>query len=490
MKLETLLEDLEATSVGPGVEVTGLAYDSRRVRPGDLFFGLSGLRADGASFVRESLAAGAVAAVVGPGVDLPGAPLIRVEDPRRALAVAAAAFFGHPSRALKVVGVTGTNGKTTTTYMMEEIFRAAGIPAGLIGTTGYRLGDETRPAPFTTPEAPELHRLLREMVDRGLGAVAIELSSHALAQRRTYGLECDVCVFTNLSHEHLDYHGTLERYLDAKLILFDGRNHDRSSKRGTAVVNADDPNAARVLEAAKRGGMQALTFGRSAGADVAIGAIGIQPRGLAVTLVEAGRPIEIQLRLLGRFNAWNAGAAFASARAVGVRSEHAAAGLGALRGVPGRLERVDEGQPFEVVVDYAHTPDALAAALAAAREHARGKLLLVFGCGGDRDPSKRSPMGRVAAEGSDRAWITSDNPRSEDPAAIAAEVASGAPPGRLTTVLDRRTAIEQALAAARPGDTVLIAGKGHETTQTIGDRVLPFDDRAVARALLRGRAGA
>jgi UDP-N-acetylmuramoyl-L-alanyl-D-glutamate--2,6-diaminopimelate ligase len=443
VRLGKIFEEIGAVPVAAvaDVEVTGVQYDSRRVRPGDLFFGLRGLKQDGQAFVRASLEAGAVAVVVGPEVAIPGAPLARVEDPRRALAMAAAAFHGHPARELTLVGVTGTNGKTTTTYMMESIFRAAGRPAGVIGTTGYRLGDETRPAPFTTPEAPELQALFREMVTRGLRAAAIELSSHALVQRRCYGVECDVAVFTNLSREHLDYHGSLEHYLDAKLMLFDGRNRLHSTKEAAAVINADDAFTPRVSEAARRGQMRVMTFGASAGSTVTIGTIEPRPSGLSLELREGTREHRISLALLGRFSAWNAAGAFTAARALGIAPEVAVRGLEALRGVPGRLERIDEGQPFEVAVDYAHTPEALEVALKAMREHARGRLLLVFGCGGDRDRGKRPLMGRAAAEGSDLAWITNDNPRSEDPESIADEIAAGAPAGRLRRELDRRRAI-------------------------------------------------
>jgi UDP-N-acetylmuramoyl-L-alanyl-D-glutamate--2,6-diaminopimelate ligase len=320
-------------------------------------------------------------------------------------------------------------------------------------------------------------------------AVAIELSSHALAQRRCFGVDCDVVVFTNLSHDHLDYHQTLERYLDAKLMLFDGRNRGPAPTRPWAVVNRDDARAPQVMDAALAGGLERRTFGEGAGADVRIRDLRPHRRGLGFELVEAGPGIAIDLPLLGRYNAWNAAAAFAAARALGIPAETAAAGLAAADPVPGRLERIDEGQPFDVVVDYAHTPDALTHAIAATREHAAGRLLLVFGCGGDRDRAKRPVMGRVAAERSDRAWITNDNPRSEEPSRIAAEIAAGDPAGRLAIELDRRTAIAAAFAAARPGDAVLVAGKGHEGTQTIGDRVLPFDDRVVARELLRAGAG-
>ncbi|MBI5709597.1 MAG: UDP-N-acetylmuramoyl-L-alanyl-D-glutamate--2,6-diaminopimelate ligase [Candidatus Eisenbacteria bacterium] len=477
-----------ATAGAEGIEITGLCYDSRRARRGDLFFGLSGLRQDGQAYVRQALAAGAVAAVVGRDFHEPGLPLVQVEEPRRALARAAARFCGDPSRALTVVGVTGTNGKTTTTWMLEAVFRAAGRVPGVLGTTGVRVAGEARPSAFTTPEAPELQGLLREMRERGVEAVALELSSHALAQRRCYALECDVAVFTNLSHDHLDYHGTLEAYLDAKLMLFDGRNNPRPAKRTTAVVNLDDPAAERVCAAAAGAGQRVVGFGRSPDAAVRIAQVSPHAGGLDLSLEEGGERTPVRLALLGRFNAWNAAGAFAAARALGIEGTVAARGLAGTPGVPGRLERIAEGQPFEVVVDYAHTPDALQRALAAVREHARGRVLVVFGCGGDRDRAKRPVMGRAARAGADQVWVTSDNPRSEDPAAIAAEIVAGAG-GPVHLELERSRAIARALEAARPGDAVLIAGKGHETTQTIGDRVLPFDDREVARGLLRAHGG-
>ncbi len=482
------IDGVETTGVS-NPDITGLAYDSRRVRPGDLFFGLSGLHADGQLFVRDALAQGAVAAVVSRDLSLEG-PIIRVAEPRKAMALAAANFYGHPSRQLTVIGVTGTNGKTTTTYLVDEILRASGMTTGLVGTTGYRVGDEVLPAPFTTPEAPELQALLRTMVARGLGGLAIELSSHALVQRRCYGMECDVAIFTNLSHDHLDFHQTLERYLDAKLMLFDGRNGIAATKSTTAVVNLDDPHAGSVIDAARRGALAIVTFGERRGADVAIGSNVPQERGLTFTLHHGGRAYPVALPLLGRYNAWNAAAAFAAARALGIAAETAVAGLDHAPAVPGRLERIDEGQPFDVLVDYAHTPAALASALGAVREHSRGRILLVFGCGGDRDRAKRPIMGRVASERSDLAWVTNDNPRNERPEDIASEIVSGAAPGRLRIVLDRRSAIDEALGSAAGGDTVVLAGKGHETTQTLGTSVLPFDDREVARTLLRARSGA
>lgn len=495
MTLRALLAGTEGLAVhGPDdVEVAGLALDSRRVRPGDAFFALAGVHADGARFVADAIAAGARVVVGARGTRAEGATVVEAPEPRLALAAMACRFHGEPSRHLRLVAVTGTNGKTTTTCMLEAMFGAAGWSAGLVGTTGVRVAGESRPSAFTTPEAPELQALLAEMRDRGVQAVAMEASSHALAQRRTWGLACDAVVFTNLTQDHLDYHGTMDAYLDAKLMLFDGRNGG-GGKRATAVVNADDPHAAVVIAAARRGGLEVRTFGSDAGGappaldlDLALEEVLPNSGGLALRLRDewaGGGQLLLALPMLGRFNALNAAAALLVARALGVRDRDARSALATFAGVPGRLERVDGGRPFAVVVDYAHTPDALERALAACREHARGRVLCVFGCGGDRDRGKRPLMGAIAARLADRAWVTNDNPRTEDPAAIAAEITAGAPGSGLTTVLDRREAIAAALAAARAGDVLLVAGKGHETTQTIGARVLPFDDRAVARELL------
>jgi len=488
MRLGALLAAMEAARFAgeADLEVRGLASDSRRVERGDLFFALAGLHRDGRAFVREALASGAVAAVVEREDGLAGLPLVVVGDARRALALAADAFHGHPSRALRIAAVTGTNGKTTTTYLLESAFRAAGWKAGLLGTTGARVDGAPRPLDFTTPEAPELQALLAEMRDRGVAAAALEISSHALAQRRCFGLDVDAAVFTNLSHDHLDYHGSLEAYLDAKTMLFDGRNAPRAAKRATAVINADDRVAPAVEDAARRGGMTVTRFGAAPDARVRIARVETAADGLVVG-IEGAERVTIRTPLLGRYNAWNLAAAYAAARALGIPSDRAASGLAALAGVPGRLERVSEGRDVEVVVDYAHTPDALERALAALREHVRGRVLAVFGCGGDRDRAKRPVMGRVARAGADEVWVTTDNPRSEDPMAIAREILEGAggAGGPVHLELDRRAAIAAALAAARAGDAVIVAGKGHETTQIFGGRTVPFDDRAVARALLQ-----
>jgi UDP-N-acetylmuramoyl-L-alanyl-D-glutamate--2,6-diaminopimelate ligase len=475
------------------LDVRRLVLDSREVRPGDAFFALPGVKADGARFAASAIAAGA-AVVFGPrGLPAEGSTFVEVLEPRLALAQAAVTLHDHPSRALRVVGVTGTNGKTTTTWLLEAIAAAQGWSTGVIGTTGVRIGGTQRPSAFTTPEAPELQQLLADMRGLGVQCVAFEASSHALAQRRTWGTACDACVFTNLTQDHLDYHGTMDAYLDAKLMLFDGRNGGRE-KPCAAVIDADDPKADVVATAATRSGMRVAYFGSEAavaGRDGAsLAKVEPRPEGLALQLREwpAGETHAFLLPMLGRFNAWNAAGAFVAARAIGVSASSCLAGLLHAPGVPGRLERIAAGQTFGVAVDYAHTPDALERAIAACREHARGRVLVVFGCGGDRDRGKRPLMGAVAAAGADHAWVTNDNPRSEDPAAIAAEVVAGAPAGRLAVILDRREAIATAIGEARTGDLVLVAGKGHETTQTIGTQILPFDDRAVARELLAGGA--
>ncbi len=489
MKLAMVLAGVELVQsrADEALEVTRLEWDSRRVRHGDLFFGLPGVTRDGREFAAPAVAQGAAAAVVEYDPEAPPltvTPRVEVRDAREAMARAAGNLNGQPSHALRIAAVTGTNGKTTTTWLVESIARAAAMRPGVIGTTGYRLGDEVRSAPFTTPEAPDLQRLLREMLDRGIEAVAIEVSSHALHQRRSFGLECDVAVFTNLSHDHLDYHGTLERYLDAKLMLFDGRNRADRIKNTVAVVNLDDAAGASVVAAARHGGLAVVTYGSRNGVSLKIGSLAADPGGISFEIESVEGRRRIRLPLLGRYNAWNATAALGAARALGISDEHSVAGLAQAPAVPGRLEPVRVGQPFDVVVDYAHTPDALERSLAAAREHATGRVLLVFGCGGDRDRAKRPRMGAIAAERADVAWVTSDNPRSEDPARIVAEVRAGDRAGKLRVEIDRRAAIGAAIGGARPGDMVVIAGKGHETTQTIGEQVLPFDDREVARSLM------
>jgi UDP-N-acetylmuramoyl-L-alanyl-D-glutamate--2,6-diaminopimelate ligase len=461
MDLERVIAALAPTDVvgrGP-VQVRDLAYDARAVVPGTLFFCVPGSRADGHEFAGVAVERGAVALVVERPVDVP-VPQLVVASARAAMAVVADEFFGRPSEELDVAGVTGTNGKTTTAHLLHAILAAAGRRPGLLGTVEARVGGRPRMLERTTPEAIDLQRLFREMLDAGDRGCAMEASSHASELHRLDRVRFRVLVFTNLSQDHLDFHGTMERYFAAKRRLFDGV---------PAVVNVDDPWGRRLLD--ELGGA-ALTFGCSEDADVG-------PSALA----------EIELRLRGRFNVLNALGAAAAARVLGIDRNAVKAGIEAVEGVPGRFEEVAEGQPFTVLVDYAHTPDSLETVLREARGLAEGRVLCVFGCGGDRDREKRPLMGRVAGELADLAVVTSDNPRSEDPDAIIAEIVAGAA-GELVVEPDRRAAIEAAVEAARPGDVVVVAGKGHEQGQEAGGIVLPFDDREVAREALRKLAGA
>ena len=452
--------------------VRGLSLRSDDVVPGDLFFCVPGRRADGHDFAPAAADAGAAALAVERWVDV-ALPQVRVPAVRPAMGPMAAAFHGDPSRDLAIVGITGTNGKTTTTYLLESVFRAAGRMPGVIGTTGVRVDGRPVPFPRTTPEAPDLQRLLRAMVEDRVAAVAMEVSSHGLDQGRVDGTHFACAVFTNLSQDHLDYHPTMEAYFQAKALLFD------PARTAAAVVNADDAWGRRLADRVPR----TITYGLEADADLR--AIDVVVDGDGCRFAVAGRRVRTPLR--GRFNVWNCLAALAAARTVDIDDATAIAGIEAVTGVPGRVERVDVGQPFLVLVDYAHTPDGVANVLRAARPLADGRLIVVLGCGGDRDRAKRPLMGEAATSLADLAVVTSDNPRSEDPAAIIAEIEPGARAGGGAYVVepDRRAAIRAALGAAGPGDVVVIAGKGHETGQEFADRTVPFDDRDVAREELR-----
>jgi UDP-N-acetylmuramoyl-L-alanyl-D-glutamate--2,6-diaminopimelate ligase len=481
--------------------VTGVAYDSRRVEPGALFVAWTGRRADGAAFAADAAARGAVAVVAErprpSGVE---APWIEIPDAREALARLAAAFFGHPADQLQVVGITGTNGKTTTAYLLSAIFDRAGVPCGRLGTVSYRIGAEEREAPHTTPEAPDLQQLLREMVDRGCRACAMEVSSHALALRRVDGTRFGAAVFTNLTRDHLDFHHDMEAYFHAKRRLFEMLAPDAVS-----VLNADDPHGARLVPVVPR----PTTYGIDRPADVTPGPVSQSLDGLRFELRTPRGPLRVASSLVGRPNVYNILAAASTALALDVPSSAVERGLADVALVPGRFQLVSgQGDDVRVVVDYAHTDDALRNLLETARPLASGRLVTVFGCGGDRDRTKRPLMGAVAARLSDVVVVTSDNPRSEDPVAIIEEIKRGITPpsdrpaakngaaarGRALeclTVPDRAEAIERAIGRAQPGDLVLIAGKGHEKNQVIGDRVLPFDDVEAARAALaRRRSGA
>ncbi|HSC93257.1 MAG TPA: UDP-N-acetylmuramoyl-L-alanyl-D-glutamate--2,6-diaminopimelate ligase [Gaiellaceae bacterium] len=471
MDLERLIAALAPADVvlRTPVEVLDLAYDARDAAPGTLFFCVPGTTRDGHEFAADAVARGAVALVVERTLP-PPVPQLVVADARAAMAVAADAFFGRPTDELEVAGITGTSGKTTTAFLLHAILDAAGRSPGLVGTIETRIGSERRTLPRTTPEAIDLQRLFREMLEAGNRSAVIEASSHASELRRLDRVRLRALAFTNLSHEHLDFHRTMARYFEAKRRLF------LADPRPRAAVGVDDEWGRRL--AAELPG--ALTFGL--GEDAAL-----RPGGLELTREGArfrAGGIDLRTQLRGRFNVANVLAAVAIARLLEVGDEAIAAGVAAVRGVPGRLEPVDEGQPFAVLVDYAHKPEALANVLREARDLAGGRVLVVFGAGGDRDREKRPLMGRIAAELADVVVVTSDNPRSEEPQAIVEEILAGT--GRDVQVeLDRRAAIEAAVDQARAGDVVVIAGKGHEPGQEIAGEVLPFDDRAVAREALR-----
>ncbi len=449
-----------------GIVVDDLAYDSRRVGPGCLFLCVPGATADGHDHAAAAVAAGAVALVVERPLPL-DVPQAIVASVREAMGPIADRFYGEPSAALRILGVTGTNGKTTTAFLQHAILTAAGHATGLLGTIERRIGGRVEAAVRTTPEAIDLHRDLRAMVDAGDTACAMEVSSHALDQHRVGGVRLAAAAFTNLSRDHLDYHADMESYFQAKARLFDGRC--------PAAANADDAYGRR-LPADLRFGIDA------ADADVRAEDVRLEAGGTRFALRTPWGDADVATRLVGRFNVENALAAASTAGLAGVAVDTIAEGLGRLPGVPGRLEVV-AAAPFAVIVDYAHTPDALANVLAAVRALAEGRVIVVFGCGGDRDRGKRPEMARAASAAADRVIITSDNPRSEDPAAIIAETLAGAGANAIAEA-DRREAIRRAIADATPGDVVLIAGKGHEQGQDVGGVVRPFDDRAVAREAL------
>ena len=491
MKLRDLLRFAKPLMVDGNLdaEVTGVRGDSRRIRKGDLFVAARGGATDGHDFIAEAVAAGAVAVVCEKrGAVSHGAALIHVADSRRALAQLADAFHGRPSSQLKVIGITGTNGKTTTSLLAASILDAAGMPAGVIGTLAVRFGDREIPATNTTPPADDLQDALGRMVQAGMKAVAMEVSSHALHQGRVEGVEWDAAVFTNFTQDHLDYHRTMDSYFSAKRRLFEKLGG--SGKKASAVLNADDPRCAELRRALPEG-VPVFLYGSAAEATVR--AIGIETSlgGSRFTLHTSAGETEVRTRLFGTHNVENCLAAAAAGMALGADLGAVARGIAAVASVSGRLERVAENPA--VFVDYAHTEDALRRALQTLRPFTRGRLIIVFGCGGGRDHAKRPLMGRAAAELADFIFVTSDNPRFEEPGEIVEEIVKGfGNMGRFEKILDRRGAIGAALGMAREGDTVLLAGKGHETYQEARGVRNPFDDRAVVREFLAaaGKEGA
>jgi len=473
--LERLIAALSPTEVvrRAATEVGDLAYDTRAVHPGSLFFCVRGFRVDGHDLAPEAIENGAVALVVERPLPVP-VPQVVVPDVRAAMAVAADEFFGRPTEELAVAAATGTNGKTTTAFMLYAVLAAAGRRPGLLGTIETRVDGERRPATRTTAEAIDLQRLFREMLDAGDRSCAMEATSHGSALRRLDRVRFAVLVFTNLSQDHLDFHADMEEYFQAKRDLFVGPHPP------PAAVNVGDEYGRRLAAELRERGAPLLTFGFAEDAEIRPEVLDLSGE---LTEVVAGG-LRVRTRLRGRFNVENVLGVVAAGRLLGLPDDAVANGISSLAGVPGRFETIDEGQPFTVVVDYSHKPGALENVLRTARELTAGRVLCVFGCGGDRDRGKRPLMGRIAAELADVAIVTSDNPRSEAPEAIIDEIVAGMP-GEPEVEPDRRRAIERALELAEPGDTVVIAGKGHERGQEIAGRVLPFDDREVASETLR-----
>ncbi|MFZ0201921.1 MAG: UDP-N-acetylmuramoyl-L-alanyl-D-glutamate--2,6-diaminopimelate ligase [Candidatus Sulfotelmatobacter sp.] len=488
MTFQQLLDGAEVLAQNGDPGVSGVEYDSRRVKPGAVFVAMRGESSDGNRFIDQAIHAGAVAVVTDSPSEKPrgGVAWALVPHGRRALARVSANFYKKPAERIAVTGITGTNGKSTTAFLVESILIAAGRKSALIGTIEYHVAGKVLPAPHTTPEALELNRLFNEALGNGATEAVIEVSSHALAQERVFGVPFDVAVFTNLTRDHLDYHKTMEEYFAAKRVLFKGCGTDPPR---AVVANIDDEYGAKLAESSRKRSSVVLKYGWERG-DLYAEKVHITTRGTRFDLVTPQAKIPVFSSLIGRVNVYNILAAAGASYARGCKDDAIAAGIDKLARVPGRFERVDCGQPFTVVVDYAHTDDALRNLTALARElvsEAEGRVLTVFGCGGDRDRKKRPLMGEAAGRGSDFVVLTSDNPRSEDPLAIMNDAVVGLQKTcvKYGVEADRRKAIALAIGEARPGDIVLLAGKGHEKVQVTRDGAAPFDDLEVAREALR-----
>ncbi len=490
MTFQHLLDGAEVLSQSGNPEVTGVEYDSRRVRPGTLFLAMRGESSDGNRFIDQAIQAGAVAVVTDSSSEAPreGIAWAVVPHGRRALARISANFYKRPAERLAIIGITGTNGKSTTTFLIESILTAAGRKSALIGTIEYHVAGKVYPAPHTTPEALELNRIFSQAVGVGASDAVMEVSSHALAQERVFGIPFDVAVFTNLTRDHLDYHKTMDEYFSAKRVLFEGCGTDAPR---VAVTNLDDECGVKLASFSRKRSSIVLTYGWERG-DFHAENVDITPRGTRFDLVTPEEKIALFSPLIGPVNVYNILAATGACFARGCKARALTHGIEALSHVPGRFQRVDCGQPFTVVVDYAHTDDALRNLTALAREFvsragSKGRVLTVFGCGGDRDRAKRPLMGEAAGRGSDFVVLTSDNPRSEDPRAIINDAVVGLQKTgvKYTVEPDRRKAIAQSIAEARPEDIVLLAGKGHEKVQVTREGSMPFDDVEVAREALR-----
>jgi UDP-N-acetylmuramoyl-L-alanyl-D-glutamate--2,6-diaminopimelate ligase len=487
MKLDQLLSDIVPTEGADERDICGIVSDSRQVRSGSLFVAVPGYWKDGADYIEDAVRRGASAIVSEKRTSsvFVDVPVFRMDDTRLILALLAAKFYGHPARQLKMIGVTGTNGKTSVAYLVRDILRTAGLESGILSTVQYEIGTRTIPASRTTPEAPLLHELLAEMVAVDCQCAVMEVSSHGIVQKRTAGIEYDVTAFTNLSRDHLDYHETMDAYFEVKSRLF--ADLGKGEKQGTAVINADDEWGKKLLDR-KIATTDVIRFGESTTADVCAESIRLTSSGSKFRVKTPWGEGDVDMQLLGRFSVSNALAAIAVCGACGVDLDTMTAAIQTVTCVPGRLEEVPVDDDYQVFVDYAHTDAALEKVLMTVREYVDGRVILVFGCGGNRDHSKRAAMGLVASRLADISFVTSDNPRSEDPDTILAAIVEGfKSPRDYRVIADRGEAIAEALAFASKADAVVIAGKGHETFQEFEHRTAPFDDRQVVLDVLAGR---
>ncbi|SFS49944.1 UDP-N-acetylmuramoyl-L-alanyl-D-glutamate--2,6-diaminopimelate ligase [Marininema halotolerans] len=486
MKLEKLFNSLVLADVigNMNVEITGIQMDSREVKPGDLFIALKGFTVDGHQYIPQALEQGAVALVVEEDIKAP-VPVMKVPDSKRALAVISDVFFEHPTRELKLIGLTGTNGKTTTSHLIRRMLEDAGMATGLIGTMNMQIGEKTYPVKNTTPEVIELQRGFRQMKDAGCSHAVIEASSHALHMGRTRGCRFRTALFTNLTQDHLDYHETMENYRDAKALLFSQLENsymDQREDQALAILNVDEEASNHFAQVTPA---QVITYGIDQPADVMAEEIQYHAGGTRFRLTTFKGSMDVDMKLMGKFSVYNALAATAVALGEGVSLEQICVSLESIQGVDGRLEAVDAGQSFTVIVDYAHTPDSLENVLKTVSEITQGQVWCVVGCGGDRDRTKRPLMAAIGAQYSDHLVITSDNPRTEDPKQIIADMEEGLQGKEKTIIMDRGEAIQFAIKEACPGDLVLIAGKGHETYQEVNGIRYEFDDRKQAREAIR-----
>jgi len=481
MKLSELINGLgKIETVGDlSSDIVSIEYDSRRVKPGSLFIAIPGLKFDGNTFIQEAVRRGTAAIVTDKPESKANIPTILVRDTRKAMAVIADRFYDSPQNSLVMIGLTGTNGKTTTAYMIKSIFDTGGVDCGLIGTIEHIVGEETIVSANTTPESPEIHSFLSRMIKANQNACVMEVSSHALALSRVYGIRFRAVAFTNISRDHLDFHGDFKNYLDAKSLLFSDLSGD-----STAVINLDDPHAEHIINVSRGG--KVLTFGFNKNCDIYPVTFELSARGSEVVLSTPSGRMKFTLSISGKFNISNAMAATGIGLVCGFPIDTITRGLETFKSVRGRYEIIDEGQEFTVIIDYAHSPDALERILSSARELTKGRLISVFGCGGDRDKGKRPQMGEISTRIADYTIITSDNPRTENPENIISDILEGVnETARVNTLSDREKGIKEAIRDTGPGDTVVIAGKGHENYQIIGDKKYHFDDAETVRRLIR-----